>query len=132
MCKGADNTGSVFIKIKKELKQAGLIPYGTMKSALKNKIKHKINVLQERLLAKTITTFKELISNIGDFKKHFNNEVFLDFTNIAEESDEERRLCYFILAGQRPYCLKLMQYILMGLTKRRPNRSGCCMLLWRR
>ena len=75
--------------------KAGLIPYRTKKSALKNKIKHRINVLQERLPAKKITTFKELKSNIGDFKKHFDNEVFLDFTNIAEESDEEKQIMLF-------------------------------------
>ena len=46
-------------------------------------------------LQKKITTFKELKSNIGDFRKHFDNEVFFDFTNIAEESEAEKKIMLF-------------------------------------
>ncbi len=62
--------------------EARLVAFGTRKS-IKENICNKVNVLQKRCPNKRIERCEDLISNIGDFKKHFNNEEFLDFMNKA-------------------------------------------------
>ena len=95
-CKGAEHCSSVYFKIRKEQKKDGLIVFGTPRRKLKNRIQHRINVLQERQsISKEIKSLEDFKNNIGDFKKHFDDEVFLDFTNIEEEENEEKQMMIY-------------------------------------
>ena len=62
-----------------------MIDFGTPKRLLKKRIQYRINILQERKFSKQFKSLEDLEINVGDFKKHLDDKVFLDFTNIEVE-----------------------------------------------
>ena len=59
--------------------------FGTLKRLKKKRIQYRINIFQERKISKQIRSLEDLKINVGDFEKHFDDKVFLDFTNIIEK-----------------------------------------------
>ena len=87
-CIAGEKVGPVFLKIKKELYKVGLLAYGTIKTKLKDRIRNRMAKIQGKKKIRLCRSFKDVLNNIGDFRKHFNNEVFLDFTNIENNDNQ--------------------------------------------
>ena len=89
-----------------------MIGYSTPKRLLKKRIQHRIDILQERKIRKNVNSLEDLKNNISNFKKHFDDSVFLDFSNIAEEEKQVIFLVfskkYYLEGG---YCIYYLIYL---------------------
>ncbi len=69
--------------------------------------------------------FEDLKSDIGDLNKHFDNEVFLDFNNIAEE---KQMMIYCSVWDKELMKKKQKQSTYTAPSKRRRKHSAKYML----
>ncbi len=56
---------------------------------------------------------EDIYNNNGDFRKHFNNEMFLNFTNIKNEATPNKMMIYY--SGGAKELLATAEAIYIGL-----------------